>query len=115
MFKKINENSTTSSNTPILPDPWLIPEPGPQFPSPLELDRLLRDTRPAIGAAHTYPEIAPAGVPGALGLPAHAQNTGLSSATVLLQDELKLSTTAIDDLETPLETALALLFWLNTA
>lgn len=109
----MNQNFNKSlSNESVLPDPWTTSTPEPHFPSPLELDRLLREPHPLIRAATPYAAICPAGVPGALSLPTHAQSD-VSSSGVLLQNELKLSILP-ERLQNQIEQALALLYWAVT-
>lgn len=117
MFKHSKKNlgkSPTPKSESMLPDPWAVKEPEPQFPSPLELDRLLREPHPLISAAAELPEISPAGQPGAELLPAPKDNLEVDPAAVLLKNELKLHSSVLDTVAAPIEKALALLYWLAT-
>ncbi len=117
MFKQSKKNSGESP-TPkaesMLPDPWEVKEPEPQFPSPLELDRLLREPHPLISAAEELPEISPAGQPGVELLPAPKDGREVDPVAVLLKNELKLHNSVLDTVAAPIEQALALLYWLAT-
>jgi hypothetical protein len=117
MSKKSDRNSNRSpapNGQPIIPDPWETIEPETHFPSPLELDRLLREPHPLIQATEPYPEISPAGQPG-VGLLTPMHLAEVRPERVLLQNELKLHTQWIDHLNFQVEKALALLYWLAIA
>ncbi len=115
MFKQSKRNSDkspTSKTGSIIPDPWEAIEAESHFPSPLELDRLLREAHPLISAAEELPEILPANQPGTELLPAPRSNFEVNPATVLLKNELKLHKYVLEKVATPIEKALALLYWL---
>lgn len=121
MLKKSEKEpggSPISKDEPIFPDPWETAEPEPHFPTSLELDRLLREPHPLITAAEDLLEIAPAGVPGAGLLPAHADSSEVSCevdpAEVLLKNELKLHDYFVAKFNIQAEKALALVYWLAT-
>jgi hypothetical protein len=117
MFKKPEQNAGGSpipKDEPMIPDPWETPEPEPHFPTPLELDRLLREPHPLMNAAEEFLEIAPAGMPGAELLPAHTGSSEIDPAEVLLKNELKLHDYVVETFNVQLEKALALLYWLAT-
>ncbi len=117
MFKHSKKNlgkSPTPKTALMVPDPWEVKAPEPQFPSPLELDRLLREPHPLISAAEELPEISPAGQPGAELLPAPKDSPEVDPVAALLKNELKLHNAVLDTVAAPIETALALLYWLAT-
>lgn len=105
--------SPISEANSIVPDPWETKEPKPNFPSPLELDRLLRgEPHPLIRGAEELLELAPAGVPGAGLLPAHMDNADIDPVKVLLNNELKLHDYFVENFNFQVEQALTLLYWL---
>lgn len=117
MFKKPerypHQASTPKSESGI-PDPWEATAPEPHFPTPLELDRLLREPHPLLDAPEELIEISPAGIPGVELLPTHAASTEMSSVDVLLKNELKLHGCFVEKIKVQSEKALALLYWLAT-
>ncbi|HIK15435.1 MAG TPA: hypothetical protein IGS53_09160 [Leptolyngbyaceae cyanobacterium M33_DOE_097] len=78
MFRdsKKGKEKTTSEAQSVIPDPWEATESEPHFPSPIELDRMLSEHHPVIGAAPELLEIEPEGVIGAELLPAHVDQAG---------------------------------------
>lgn len=113
MFKKTNKNSTQffiSRVEASIPDPWETIEPEPHFPTPLELDRLLRQEHPLIGAAVPHLAISAVETPTGLLPPPHLQPLTVSPIKVLLQTELKLPS-SFETMKSQLEQALALLYW----
>lgn len=116
MFKNPKKNlsgTPTSKIEPTIPDPWKTTEPEPHFPSPLELDRLLREPHPLINAAKDLLEISPAGMPGIELLPAHSASSEVDPIEVLLKNELKLHA-SVETFKAQIEKALVLLYWLAT-
>jgi hypothetical protein len=116
MFRQPENNFIgvpTSKTEPILPDPWDAPEPEPHFPSPLELDRLLREPHPLIRAASDLRRINPAGIPGADLLPTHT-DFEVNPAQMLLTNELKLHDHVVEKCKGQIQQALALLYWLDS-
>lgn len=116
MFKNSKKNPSrtpTSKIEPIIPDPWKTTEPEPHFPSPLELDRLLREPHPLINATKDLLEISPAGIPGIELLPAHSSISEINPIEVLLKNELKLPA-SVETFKAQIEKALVLLYWLAT-
>lgn len=116
MFKNSKKNPSrtpTSKIEPIISDPWKTTEPEPHFPSPLELDRLLREPHPLINAAKDLLEIPPAGMPGIELLPAHSASSEVDPIEVLLKNELKLHA-SVETFKAQIEKALVLLYWLAT-
>ncbi|MGC8711777.1 MAG: hypothetical protein ACP5RH_05240 [Leptodesmis sp.] len=115
MFKQSKKNlgaSPTPKTESLVPDPWEVKEPEPRFPSPLELDRLLREPHPLISAAEELPEISPAGQPGVELLPAPKGGREVDLVAVLLNNELKLRNYVFKAISAQVEKALALLYWL---
>lgn len=111
MFKKINNNlnkTSVSSTVAVLPDPWDTPASETHFPSPLELDRLLRENHPLLGAVEAYPVIGSMEPPPVL-LP--LPHPTMPPTDILLQNELKLSPTGLGRMKEQLAEALALLYW----
>lgn len=117
MLNKAKKNSTrlaAPNGQPIIPDPWESVEQEPHFPSPLELDRLLKEPHPLMPAAEPYLEISPAGQPGVGLLTDHISLVETRPVEMLLQSELKLPIQWGDRLNLQLEKALALLYWLGS-
>lgn len=115
MLNKAEKNSTrlaTPNGQSIVPDPWESVEQEPRFPSPLELDRLLKNPHPLMPGAEPYLEISPAGQPGVGILDDHISLVETGLVEMLLQNELKLPIKWVDRLNLQLEKALALLYWL---
>lgn len=122
MVKNANNHSPQSDSSrlnPIIQDPWDTTESktARQFPSPLELDRLLREPHPLMKAAERHLELTSGGAPGAELLPAHTGGEAVNPLEVLLKNELKLPANRLDVLKgerlrTQMEKALALLYWL---
>ncbi len=102
MFSNKAQNSSlqsdSGSSAPTVPDPWTIPSP-------------VQKTEPIPETWHlpteTSPLISPAGSPDAPRIESH-QST---SEEILLEEELKLKTSAGSLLKQQLEKALALLYW----
>ncbi|MGG6293950.1 hypothetical protein ACQ4M4_05965 [Leptolyngbya sp. AN02str] len=92
----------------------MTPQSEPRFPSPLELDRLLREPHPLLGAAEKFREISSAGLPNIELLPAHATSCQINSVGVLLEHELKLHDFFAEQNNGQVDNALALLYWLAT-
>lgn len=90
--------SNSDSNAPTVPDPWTTPSPVQKTESVTETWHLPTETSPLIR---------PAGSPNAPKIASH-QST---SEEILLEDELKLTTSAGSLLKQQLEKALALLYW----
>ncbi len=114
MFKKTNKNPTqipTPRFEATLPDPWETVEPEPYFPSPLELDRLLRQEHPLISAAAPHLTISAVETPAALLPPPQVDQSPPSNPVkVLLQTELKLPS-SFETMKAQIEQALALLYF----
>jgi len=111
MLKQTNtnsDNSTPPKQEPIVPDPWSVNPPEPHFPSPLELDRLLRNDHPLLRASATHPLLGRMEVPAGLLAPPHGT---LSAVTILLEHELKLPLNRAESVKSHVEVALALLLW----
>ncbi|HEY9663503.1 MAG TPA: hypothetical protein V6C65_34080 [Allocoleopsis sp.] len=117
MFKKTNKNPTqipTPRFEASIPDPWETVEPEPYFPSPLELDRLLRQEHPLISAAVPHVAISAVDTPAALLPPPQVDPSPPSSPIkVLLQTELKLPS-SFETMKVQIEQALALLYFAMT-
>lgn len=115
MFKKdSNDQSELASSTPFnLPDPWTEEKADKQFPSPLELDRLLSPDHPLLEAAASHGAIAPTPQPlGFLAPPKHSAQA-VSPTAILLEHDLKLSAPMMTAMTPQIATALALLYWLS--
>ncbi len=99
--KRLLYRSDSVSDEPTVPDPWLTPLPVQKTSAVPEAWHLPLETNPSIS---------PAGSPNAPKLVAH-QST---SDEILLEDELKLKTSASKLIKPQLEKALALIYWIET-
>ncbi|MGI0485798.1 hypothetical protein ACN4EK_10200 [Pantanalinema rosaneae CENA516] len=118
MFNKTNKNSpklSIPSSVPIIPDPWETIAPEPHIPSPLELDRLLRQEHPLIQAAAVHLAMPSVEMPTVLLPPPSGDRSAMMSPVkVLLQNELKLSS-QWEAIKGQVGQALTLLYWeMNT-
>ncbi len=99
--KKLSRQSDSSSRAPTVPDPWLTPSPDSKTNPVTETWTLFTETAP---------KISPAVSATAPRLVSH-QST---SAEILLEDELKLKTSAGSLVKQQLSKALTLLYWVKT-
>ena len=99
--KKLSRQPDSGSSAKTVPDPWQTPSPVQKTNTFPETWHLLTETSPLIG---------PAGSPEAPRLVSH-QST---SEEILLEDELKLKTSASSLFKQQLEKALTLLYWVET-
>ena len=99
--KKLSHQPDSGSRTPTVPDPWQTTSPEQKTTTVPETWHL---------PTETHPLISPAGNPAAPRLVSH-QST---SEEILLEDELKLKTSAGSLLKQQLEKALTLLYWVKT-
>ena len=99
--KKLPRQPNFGSSTPNITDPWQVPSPVPK-----------KNTVSVNwhSFTETYPLISPAGNPKALRL----TSPKLASEQILLEDELKLDTSAESNFKQQLDKALTLLYWLET-
>ena len=98
--KKLPRQPDSGSSAQTVPDPW-------QLPSPVQKTNTIPETWHL--PTETYPLISPAGSPTAprLAPPKPA------SKQILLEDELKLKTSAGSSFKQQLEKALTLLYWVE--